>query len=115
MRYCSWNLGFVVTCLYFSLPCIGMTATFTFTCDGTPYPTVQWFRGPNEITEDDNHTISYNKDTKEHSFTIHSATPEEAGKYEVVLTNTVGVTKQPVSLMVQAAPEEEVKFKTKLR
>ncbi|XP_071791673.1 obscurin-like protein 1 [Asterias amurensis] len=93
----------------------GETATFRFKATGTPYPTIQWFKGWREVTSSDEFTIDYDKETDEHTFTIHNVGSKDAGKYHVQLTSDTGKNKYGVSLMVQERPADEVPFSVPLK
>ena len=93
----------------------GETATFRFKATGTPYPTIQWFKGWREVTSSDEFTIDYDKETDEHTFTIHNVGSKDSGKYHVQLTSDTGKNKYGVSLMVQERPADEVPFSVPLK
>ncbi|XP_038047566.1 titin-like, partial [Patiria miniata] len=93
----------------------GETATFRLKVGGTPTPTVQWFKGWREITPGDEFSMTYDEETDEHRFTIHSVSTKDAGKYQCQLSSENGKTKYGVSLMVQEKPAEEVPFNIPLK
>ena len=88
---------------------------FKYKVGGDPFPTIEWFKGINLLTDTDTFTFKKNEETDEYSFIIHSVTTDDGGKYTCVLTNEVGVEKQPVTLMVKEGEKLEVPAMTRLR
>ena len=73
---------------------VGAPVTFTAAASGLPAPTFQWFKGAAEIPG-----------ATSASYTINSVTPDDAGEYHVVATNSVDSdTSLTATLTVSSAP-----------
>ncbi len=72
----------------------GDTVTFSVTADGIPAPAYQWRKDGQNIA-----------DANAASYTIAATTPDDAGDYDVVVTNDLGsATSSAATLTVEYAP-----------
>ncbi|CAM1326542.1 Uncharacterised protein at_DN0009 [Pycnogonum litorale] len=80
--------------------CDGQTATFTCKVEGTPRPTVTWFRQTAIIKPSSEFEIYYNEDNVS-QLIIKEVFPEDTGTFTVVAKNTAGYTSCSSELVVE--------------
>lgn len=77
-----------------------------------PEPEIVWLRDGVKIEPTDRHRVTINKDVHMYhvSLEIDSATPEDAGNYEVIATNEHGEATVKVSLVVKGMSAQVAPF-----
>lgn len=85
----------------------GQNVQFRAVVRGNPMPDVRWFYLDDEISDSEDFTFEYNRDTGECILTIANVLEEDTGKYTILAENSIGRTMCSTDLRVLSLPTEE--------